>query len=201
MAARGYRLPIPVLVALGALVVIAIWFFAGRRNSDAAAQPEAAAPDAVAAPSATAPAAGPAPVPAPIATPAPPPARSAASPAPRRETAPARTEAAAVPVTVGDARLCTSLSANYECQQAGNTVAPGRLTFYTRLIVPQDTRVVHRWYRGDELRQAVRLDVPPRRQGYRTFSRGTVYVTDGEWRVELRALDGRVLHTQTFRVR
>jgi hypothetical protein len=45
------------------------------------------------------------------------------------------------------------------------------------------------------------LEVPPRKQGYRTFSRGTVYVTDGEWRVELRTLDGRVLHTETFRVR
>ena len=125
--------------------------------------------------------------------PPPPPARSSA--------APARTETAGVPVTIGDARLCTSLSASYQCQAAGETVAPGRLTYYTRLIVPQDTRVVHRWYRGDELRQAVRLEVPARKQGYRTFSRSTVYMTDGEWRVELRTLDGRLLHTQRFRVR
>jgi hypothetical protein len=106
-----------------------------------------------------------------------------------------------VPITVADARLCTALSANYDCKAAGDTVAPGRLTYYTRLIVPQDTRVVHRWYRDDELRQAVRLEVPPRRQGYRTFSRGTVYVTPGEWHVELRTIDGRVLHSQTFHVR
>jgi len=106
-----------------------------------------------------------------------------------------------VPITVDEARLCTALSAAYACSAAGDTVAPGRLTFYTRLTVPQDTQVVHRWYRGDELRQAVRLAVAARKQGYRTFSRGTVYVSEGPWRVELRTLDGRVLHTETFRVR
>jgi hypothetical protein len=199
----GRRLPIPLLVALGALVILAIWFFAGRRNGDAAAPPEAAAPDSVpASPPATSAPATPAPVPAPVAAPLPAPARSAASPAPGRETAPPRTGAAAdVPITVADARLCTALSANYECKTAGDTVAPGRLTYLTRLIVPQDTRVVHRWYRDDELRQAVRLEVPPRRQGFRTFSRGTVHVTPGEWHVELRTLDGRVLHTVKFQVR
>jgi DUF2914 family protein/tetratricopeptide repeat protein len=191
--APGRRLPIPLLVALGALVLLAIWFFAGRRSSDAAAQPEAAAPDSVTPPAA----ASPAPVPAPIATPPPPPARSTAASAPAARSGTAGT----VPITIGDVRLCRSLSASYECQPAGDTVPPGRLTFYTRLIVPQDTRVVHRWYRGDELRQAVRLDVAARKQGFRTFSRGTVHATDGEWRVELRTLDGRVLHTQTFRVR
>jgi hypothetical protein len=197
----GYRLPVPLLIALGVLALLAIWFFAGRRNGDATAQPEAAAPETVpASPSATSPPAAPAPVPAPIAAPPPAPARSAGSPPPGRETAPARTGAEA-DVTVADARLCTALSASYECTTAGDTVAPGRLTYLTRLIVPQDTRVVHRWYRGDELRQAVRLDVPPRRQGFRTFSRGTVYVTPGEWRVELRTIDGRVLHTVTFHVR
>ena len=198
----GFRLPMPALIALGVLALLAIWFFAGRRNGDAA-QPEAAAPESVpASPPAASPPATPAPVPAPVAAPPPPPARSAASPAPGRETAPARPGTTAdVPVTVADARLCTALSASYECTTAGDTVAPGRLTYLTRLIVPQDTRVVHRWYRGDELRQAVRLDVPPRRQGFRTFSRGTVYVTPGEWHVELRTLDGHVLHTVTFHVR
>lgn len=201
------KLPIPLLIALGVLVLLAIWFFAGRRNGDAATQPEAAAPESVPAsppatssPATSAPTA-PAPVPAPVAAPPLTPPR-AASPAPARETAPARTGATAdVPITVADARLCTALSASYECTTAGDTVAPGRLTYLTRLIVPQDTRVVHRWYRDDELRQAVRLDVPPRRQGFRTFSRGTVYVTPGEWHVELRTLDGRLLHTVKFHVR
>ena len=78
---------------------------------------------------------------------------------------------------------------------------PGRLVFYTRLIAVQNTSVVHRWYRGDDVRQSIRLDVPARRQGFRTFSRGTVYATEGEWRVELRTRDGQVLHTERFTVR
>ena len=72
--------------------------------------------------------------------------------------------------------------------------------FYTRLVASQPTSVVHRWYRGDELRQAVRLDVPARSQGFRTFSRSTVYAS-GDWRVELRTRDGQLLHTERFTVR
>jgi hypothetical protein len=90
---------------------------------------------------------------------------------------------------------------NYRCAAATSPVPPGQLTFYTRLIATRDTAVIHRWYRGDELRQAVRLGVPARAQGFRTYSRGTVYTTGGDWRVELRTLDGRVLHVETFTVR
>ena len=78
---------------------------------------------------------------------------------------------------------------------------PGRLVFYTRLLADRNTSVVHRWYRGDQLRQSIRLEVPARRQGFRTFSRGTVFASDGEWRVELRSRDGQLLHTERFTVR
>ena len=64
-----------------------------------------------------------------------------------------------------------------------------------------NTSVVHRWYRGNELRQSIRLDVPARRQGFRTFSRATVTASEGEWRVELRTRDGQILHTERFTVR
>jgi hypothetical protein len=80
-------------------------------------------------------------------------------------------------------------------------VRPGPLVFYTRLVAARDTSVVHRWYRGDQLRQTIRLDVPARRQGFRTFSRGTVSASDGEWRVELRTRDGQLLHAERFTVR
>jgi hypothetical protein len=104
-------------------------------------------------------------------------------------------------VTIGDVQLCTSLSSSYRCDAAGSTVRPGRLVFYTRLVADHNTSVVHRWYRGNELRQSMRLDVPARRQGYRTFSRATVTASEGEWRVELRTRDGQILHTERFTVR
>jgi hypothetical protein len=121
-----------------------------------------------------------------------PPAASTPQPAPPAQSAGG--------VTVGEANLCASF-VNYRCVPAASPVRAGQLTFYTRLVATRDTAVVHRWYRGDQLRQAVRLNVPARTKGFRTFSRGTVYATSGDWRVELRTLDGQVLHTQTFTVR
>jgi hypothetical protein len=200
------RLPIPVLVALGAIVALVIWLLAGRGPGAPPAAPEAAAPDAPSAapaPSTAAPSRAPAPTPSPAASPtaasgSPAPATPSASPAAAGNTAP---PTGRDDVAVGDAKLCASLSSDYRCDPAGATVRPGRLVFYTRLVAPRDTSVVHRWYRGSELRQSIRLDVPARRQGFRTYSRGTVSVSDGEWRVELRSRDGRVLHTERFTVR
>jgi hypothetical protein len=103
-------------------------------------------------------------------------------------------------VTLGEALLCTSLAAGYRCQAATSPVRPGSLTFYTRVVASRDTAVVHRWYRDGELRQAVRLDVPARRSGFRTYSRATVAPSD-DWRVEVRTRDGRLLHTERFAVR
>ncbi len=186
-APSSRRLSIPVMVALGAVVVLVIWLLAGRGPAAPPAEPQAAAPVTTA--------------------PAPAAARSTARPAPSPAATPAvsaatpTASAADGDVSVGDAQLCTALSGDYRCDPAGTTVRPGRLVFYTRLVATRDTSVVHRWYRGNELRQAIRLDVPARRQGFRTFSRGTVSAIDGEWRVELRTRDGQLLHAERFTVR
>ena len=127
------------------------------------------------------------------------PRKPQSAPAPRATAAsPAPATATAAGVTIGDAQLCTSLSSSYRCDAAGSTVRPGRLVFYTRLIADHDTSVVHRWYRGNELRQSLRLQVPARRQGFRTFSRATVSASEGEWRVELRTRDGQTAAHRTL---
>ena len=197
------RVSIPLLVGVGAVVAVVLWNVTGRGPTEPPAETTAAASDAPAA-AASAPAAAPStasatPPAAPVA--APPATRTAPAPAPRTAPSQAPVTAASDGVTIGDAQLCTSLSSSYQCDAAGSTVRAGRLVFYTRLIAERDTSVVHRWYRGNELRQAVRLDVPARRQGFRTFSRSTVYATGGEWRVELRTRDGQILHTERFTVR
>ena len=58
----------------------------------------------------------------------------------------------------------------------------------------------HRWYRGDRLRQVVELPIRPNTtDGYRTFSRNTVDDQGaGNWRVELRTIDGVLLHEERF---
>jgi hypothetical protein len=201
MAAPRRRVSVPVLVALGALAALLIWLLAGRGPATPSGDTTAAASDT--APSApSGPPADPAPTPpaaapaaaAPAATPAP-------TSAPSTEGARAPVSASAGGVTIGDAQLCTSLSSSYRCDAAGATVRPGRLVFYTRLIADHSTSVMHRWYRGNELRQTIRLDVPARRQGFRTFSRATVSASEGEWRVELRSREGQILHTERFTVR
>jgi Protein of unknown function (DUF2914)/Tetratricopeptide repeat len=184
------RVSIPVLVALGAIAALVIWLLVGRGSSAPSGDTTAAASDtAPNAPSTTPTDA------APSGTASGPPA--AAPVAPR----PAPASASAGGVTIGDAQLCRSLSSSYQCDAAGSTVRPGRLVFYTRLVADHNTSVVHRWYRGNELRQSIRLDVPARRQGFSTFSRTTVSASDGEWRVELRTRDGQLLHTERFTVR
>jgi hypothetical protein len=194
-AAPGRRMSIPVLVAIGAVAALVIWLLAGRGPASPPAETTAAAADT--------PSVAPSPTPAAprAAAPVTPPS---AAPAPAPGTSPGRPVTAAASadgVTIGDAQLCTSLSSSYRCDAAGSTVRPGRLVFYTRLVADHNTSVVHRWYRGNELRQSMRLEVPARRQGFRTFSRATVTASEGEWRVELRTRDGQVLHTERFTVR
>jgi hypothetical protein len=204
------RLSVPVLIAFGAVAVLVIWWLAGRGPAAPPATPEAAAPEASRAP-ATSPAPAATAAARPIGSPSattPGAASSGVNPSPG-PTAAAAPAAAAPPaasstpdgVTVGDAELCRTLSSGYRCQPAGTTVRPGSLTFYTRLVARQNTSVVHRWYRGSELRQSVRLQIPARRQGFRTFSRATVSPSEGEWRVELRSRDGQLLHAERFTVR
>ena len=74
--------------------------------------------------------------------------------------------------------------------------------FYTRLLAQTETTVQHRWYRGSRLHQAVTLRVHANsRAGYRTYSQMTVSpARAGDWRVELRAADGAVLHEERFTV-
>ena len=104
------------------------------------------------------------------------------------------------------AQLCRSLSTSggdWQCVPTGSPVGPGSLVFYTRIKSPTGTTVQHRWYRGERLRQAVELSVranPSR--GYRTYSRATVdNQGGGDWRIELRASDGTLLHEERFIVR
>jgi hypothetical protein len=101
------------------------------------------------------------------------------------------------------AQLCRTLSTSgsWQCEAAGDSVAPGRLFFYTRVKSQRNTVVVHRWYRGTALRQSVELEIRANaNEGYRTFSRQTVDAGE-EWRVEVRSASGDLLHEQRVSVR
>ena len=200
VSSRG--LSIPVVVALGAVAGLVIWLLVGRGPSAPPVEPDTAAP--VPPPAGATPPPAPADVPVPRpATPPPAAAQPAPSPGPATSASTATPTASSADgsITIGQARLCASLSPTYRCEAVSGTARPGRLVFYTRLVATRDTSVVHRWYRGDTLRQSVRLDIPARRQGFRTFSRSTVWGGDGDWRVELRTRDGQLLHTERFTVR
>jgi len=124
-----------------------------------------------------------------------------------------RATAASVPrpPLVAAAHLCRDLStggprgssSDWQCVPPSLPVGPGSLFFYTRLQSPTDTTVQHRWYRGDRLRQVVELPIRANTTGgYRTYSRNTVNNRGAaEWRVELRTLDGVLLHEERFVVR
>jgi hypothetical protein len=80
-------------------------------------------------------------------------------------------------------------------------VPPGAIVLYTRIKSPRDAFVVHRWYRGDALRQSVRLTVRANAtDGYRTYSRQTVD-RGADWHVEVRSAEGALLHERRFVVR
>jgi hypothetical protein len=98
-------------------------------------------------------------------------------------------------------RFSQAGSPDWKCEQAGATVAPGTLVYYTRIKATSATTVEHRWYHDDELQQRVRLSVAANSEpGYRTFSRLTIGAT-GRWRVELRTASGTLLHEERFNVR
>jgi DUF2914 family protein/tetratricopeptide repeat protein len=102
------------------------------------------------------------------------------------------------------AELCRTLQTgnSWRCAPATGTLRPGVVFFYTRLLAHTDTTVQHRWYRGSQLHQSVTLRVHANsRVGYRTYSQMTVSpARAGDWRVELRAADGAVLHEEHFTV-
>jgi hypothetical protein len=106
---------------------------------------------------------------------------------------------------VASALLCRRFTprgaGDWDCDSARGSVDPGTLVFYTRIRSVRPTTVQHRWYRGDELHQSVSLDVRANQgAGYRTYSRYTVK-TPGSWRVELRTMDGALVHEERFDVR
>ena len=125
--------------------------------------------------------------------------------APRRDDRDVATRKppAAGRVTVATAQLCRTFSASgrsWRCDPVGQPAAPGPIVFLTRVRSPRDATVVHRWYRGDTLRQSVMLEIEANAsEGYRTYSRLTV--DGGDWRLEVRSEDGTLLNEQRFTVR
>jgi hypothetical protein len=115
--------------------------------------------------------------------------------------APSRSSGA---ITLTTAQLCRTFSPSgdtWQCDPAVDPVSPGRIVLYTRVRSPRDAVVVHRWYRGDTLRQSVELTIRATvTEGYRTYSRQTV---DGgaDWHVEVRSAEGTLLHDRRFVVR
>lgn len=106
--------------------------------------------------------------------------------------------------TIAEAQLCRRLStSDWRCEQLTSPVAPGLLFFYTRVKAAGNTTIEHRWYRDDRLRQSVQLRIQASPgSGYRTYTRRTVTAENaGNWRVEVRAIDGSLLHEERFVVR
>jgi hypothetical protein len=136
-------------------------------------------------------------------TPAVAPAPAAESPTitESRPAVPSKPPAASAPVTVVEAQLCSGLStADWRCSPASLPTAPGSLYFYTRLQSPSPATVNHRWYYEERLVQTVSLNISANQgPGYRTYSRQTISAERaGNWRVELRSQDGKVLHEERF---
>jgi hypothetical protein len=106
-------------------------------------------------------------------------------------------------IALASVQLCQTFSTSggrWRCRSAGDSVTPGPIVLYTRVTSPGGGVVVHRWYRGDALRQSVELTVrASATEGYRTYSRQTV--NGGDWRVEVRSAAGDLLHEQRFAVR
>jgi hypothetical protein len=106
--------------------------------------------------------------------------------------------------TLATAQLCRTFStsgAAWRCDPAVDPVSPGPIVLYTRVRSQRDAVVVHRWYRGDALRQSVKLMIRANATaGYRTYSRQTVD-SGADWRVEVSSADGGLLHERRFAVR
>jgi hypothetical protein len=125
-------------------------------------------------------------------------------PAPIEPAQPSTVSRSPGAITLTTAQLCRTLSTSggsWGCDPAVDPVSPGPLVLYTRVRSPRDAVVVHRWYRGDSLRQSVTLTIRANAtEGYRTYSRQTV--DDGaEWHVEVRTAEGTLLHERRFGVR
>ena len=207
-----------IAIAVVAGVVLMLVVIALRRSADrggsssdgvAPANAVTSAPERPASPE---PSAAPAPPP-PVASSADPKASSSQPVSPSRPPGGAKPErgastnpgAAAPRLLVATALLCQRFaprgSPDWQCDSARGSVGRGTLVFYTRIRSARPTTVQHRWYRGDVLHQSVSLEVSANQTaGYRTYSRYTV-PQPGAWRVELRTLDGALLHEERFDVR
>jgi hypothetical protein len=174
-------------VVLGAAVLLMLRPWSTRDAPAPAPKPEPAASQPVAASSASI---------EPVRPPAAAPRRDERSVATRKPPA-------AGGVTVATAQICRAFSASgrsWRCDPVGQPAAPGPIVFFTRVRSPRDAEVVHRWYRGNTLRQSVTLETEANAtEGYRTYSRLTV--EEGDWRLEVRSEDGRLLNEQRFTVR
>jgi Protein of unknown function (DUF2914)/Tetratricopeptide repeat len=209
----GGRYRLASLVAVGAGLLIVLFFVASWQGSDdqseASTEAGQGSPPQGGAP-ALPPTAAPTPAPAISGNPQPtkPPdeANRREEPArPAQDRRPGVTTRS-TPVTVLTAQVCSALerqgSPDWECTPVSGVGQPGTFTFYTRLASGSDTTIEHRWYRGDRLHQTMRLKVPASPGGYRTYSRNTVTSERaGNWKVELRSSDGALLQEEHFVVR
>ena len=146
--------------------------------------------------------------PAPTPTPAPPEPAAAATPKPAPPAVappPARTPAGDGLPEVVEAQLCRALTrgAQWTCARASDPASPGHMYFYTRVTTARDTTIVHRWYRNDRVQLTRELPIGANvGAGYRTYSHLVLDAgSAGQWRVELRTTDGRVLSEERFVVR
>jgi hypothetical protein len=191
-------------LAIGAVVLLTLVVLLTRScstretpASTATAEPAAAVPATTAAP---APAPPPAAVTAPT-EPPPQPKRAAENPSPAPSTRSTRSSGT---LSLAAVQLCQTFSTTgdrWRCDPPAEPVSRGRLVLYTRIRSPRETVVVHRWYQGGTLRQAVKLTIQPNTsEGYRTYSRQNLDDA-GNWRVEVANADGALLHEQRFTVR
>jgi tetratricopeptide (TPR) repeat protein len=199
VAPRPPRRALVPLVVAGLMVVgFLLWF---NRGQGADAPASGSSSSSTAAPSSPVPAARDASSAIAPAPPAPAAARSVATPKPPPDRASSREGSP----TVVDAQLCRTLTrgAQWTCARAADPLGPGHVYFYTRVTTPRDTVIVHRWYRDDRVQLSRELPIEANLgSGYRTYSHLMLDARSaGQWRVELRTADGRVLREERFVVR
>ena len=198
------------VIAIVVVIVLMLIIIALRRSADPGGSPTNAVPSPQEGLASPEPSASPA-TPSPAASAADPKASSSQAGAPSRpggdqpQRGASTNPGAATPPLVASARLCRRFTPrgapDWDCDSARGSVDRGTLVFYTRIRSARPTTVQHRWYHGNDLHQSVSLDVRANQvDGYRTYSRYTV-PTSGAWRVELRTLDGALLHEERFDVR
>jgi hypothetical protein len=191
-------------VAIGVIVLVTAALFARRPSSRETPTPIPTRTAAPTAPRAVDPAPPPPVTPAPIEQARPATAVPSGKDRDVVTGTPRASAPSAIAIRVAAAQLCQNFptrGGGWRCKPAGDSVSRGTIALYTRVRSPRDTVVVHRWYRGDSLRQSVRLTIHANTwEGYRTYSRQIVDRV-GDWRVEVMSVDGELLHQQRFAVR